>query len=454
MKRFLKDNKSIAILLVFLFELIVCIIVTPDRYDSAFFISQMKEFSISDFIGMRYKTWTSRVLIEFVVCTVLTHNRLIWSILNASMMTLIVFTILKLFVKENDEKSFILPIFLILLYPIDKIAATCDWGAGTINYIWPFAMLLISCIPIKKLFNNEKIKLYFYPVYIFALIFACNQEQACAIAFGIYFVFIMLYILKNRKLHPFLVVQFIVILLSLIFIVTCPGNYERKNAEIQEYFMEYGSFGLIDKITLGIVATAQQILVNNDIVFLVFSIISASYIFVSYKNSIYRIVALIPVVLSLIFGICYDIICGLFPYFGMFSQNWFVNLTMLNSANYTNLIYFVPLLISLILFVSVLMNILIIFKNLNNNLAVIIYLIGLASRIMMGFSPTIFASQERTFMFFEFSLIIVSILIWQEFQKQDDKYSIKARNKIDIFVKILSILECANTVLYAFISQM
>ncbi len=72
----------------------------------------------------------------------------------------------------------------------------------------------------------------------------------------------------------------------------------------------------------------------------------------------------------------------------------------------------------------------------------------------MGFSPTIFGSTDRTFVFFEFALIIISILIWQEFLKQTDKTQIKARNRVGTVIIILAVLQYFQTFIYTLVSRM
>lgn len=228
-KNFFKSNKRKCLLIFFVLEFLISIWITPNKYDSEFFIKQMQEMSVFDFVSMRYQTWTSRVLIETFICLILPKAGIVWAILNTIMMTILGYSILKIFVREEDNKILsLMAICFILIYPLDKIAS-CDWGAGSMNYTWPLAMLLFSMIPIVKMQRQEKIAKYQYPLYSGALIFACNQEQCCMIAFCIYVIFTIYHIFKNKKVHPFLVVQCIFAILSLLFIATCTRKLCQKN---------------------------------------------------------------------------------------------------------------------------------------------------------------------------------------------------------------------------------
>lgn len=453
-KSFFKSNGRVAILVVFLLEFFLSIWITPNQYDSAFFIEKMKEMSIFDFISMRYQTWTSRVIIETLICLILPQNGMVWATINAIMMAILCYSILKLFVKEENESLIWTAAGLILIYPLNKIA-TCDWGAGSINYTWPLAMLLFSFIPIVKIWRGEKIAKYQYLLYLLALIFACNQEQSCVIACGVYFLFTILQMIKNKKkVHPFLLIQCMIVVVSLVIIMTCPGNYARKTEEIATYYVNFGTLGLFDKVSLGLTSTVSHLLVNTSVVFFVFSLILAVYILKKYKNNLYRAIGLIPLVACLIFGVLKDIVCKLYPYFGIFCETLNAQQAILTPENYLDFINFIPLVLSFVVLGSIALNLLLIFKSLQNNVAIVVYILGLMSRVALGFSPTVFASTDRTFLFFEFSLIIVSILIWQEFRKETDKTQVKTRENLAIFIGILAVLQYFHTLIYTLMSQM
>ena len=99
------------------------------------------------------------------------------------------------------------------------------------------------------------------------------------------------------------------------------------------------------------------------------------------------------------------------------------------------------------------LNILLIFKNLKNNIAVLVFLVGLASRLIMGFSPTVFASAMRTNLFLDFSMLITTLLIWQEFKKKTDKNEKKVQRRIYFTIKILAIFQYANALVGILLTQ-
>ena len=451
-KDFFKTNLHLAVLVLFVLEFFINIWIVPTRHDGIYFIERMNEMSMLKFIEMRYNTWTSRIILEIITCFILTKPAIFWILLNTIMTTLIGYSIMKIFVNDDNKNLIWMTLCFVLIYPIFTVSSS-GWGVGSIVYSWTLASLIFSMIPIKKIYFGENIKKYMYPIYSIALIFACNQEQSCIVAFGIYFIFTILLIIKNKKkINTYLLLQCLLIIISLIFIATCPGNYARKSEEIATYYIDFEMLNFFDKFSLGLTSTVTTLLTKENLVFFVFSLLTSVYIFRKYKNVLYRAFALIPLVSVLVLGIFKNLVCGVYPYFNTFYEMIILDKPMLNAASYLQPINYLSLLLSFAILGSTMLNILLIFKNLKNNLAIVIYVIGVISRVAMGFSPTVFASEERTFIFLEFALLIICILIWKEFQKETDKSPVKARNWLQTFFAVLAVLQYIHTVIFTWVS--
>ena len=428
-KDFFKENGRMVILAIFIAEIILTIFITPNQYDDDFFIGKAAEGNIFGFVQDRYFNWTSRVLIEYVLCFVLKTSKYLWILLQALMVTLIGYSISEIFVKDDKNSNNVMLAFMIFLYPL-KIMASAGWAATTINYIWPLATCLFAFIPLKKVWNGEKIKPYMYPLYSLALIFAGNQEQACAILAGTYILFTVFLIIRDKKIHPYIIVQDILIIASLVFILTCPGNYERTQTEISRHFKDIGTLNVLDKISLGLTSTISLIVAKGNIIYTMMTFLIVVYIFLNHKEKSYRVIALIPFISSIILKYLMYTSYVTFSYFGAFQEVLEKEQVMLTAANSNNLLYTLPLILAFTNFICVGLSLLVIFRNLKDNIAVLVFFIGLTSRLIMGFSPTIWISGERTMIFFEFAMIIVSILIWQELIKKTDKTDKKVQKRV------------------------
>ena len=265
--------------------------------------------------------------------------------------------------------------------------------------------------------------------------------------------FSLLMILKNKKIHPFMIIQTILVIASLIFILTCPGNSVRTETEIQNTFKDFEMLTVLDKIGVGITSTMGQIIGKSNIIFAIMSLIIAVYVYSNYKESLYRIVAIIPV--FSIWGLCYfsSIFKAIFPYFGALKDLIIKEEVMLTAANCNNLLNVIPIIFAGVNFICIIMSLLLIFKNLKDNVALLVFLVGLASRLIMGFSPTVFLSGERTMLFLDFSMIIVGLLVWQELIKKSDKNDKKIQKRMEFVIKSGAILQYINCLVCILITQ-
>ena len=448
---YLKENGRIAILVLFLLELIISIFITPNQYDDDFFIGKATG-SIISFVQSRYYDWTSRVIIEFVLCSVLKISKYLWILIEAFMVAVIGYSISRVFVKDNKNENNYMLLCMILIYPLN-VMASAGWAATTINYMWPLAMCLFSLIPIRKIWDKEKIKPYEYLLYTVSLIFAGNQEQTCAILVGTYILFTIFMILKDKKIHPYMIIQDILIIASLIFILTCPGNYVRNSREIVENFKDIGTLNFLDKVSLGLTSTIGLLVGKGNLVYTLFTFLIMVFIFLNYKENLYRVIALIPFVSSIILKYLMYISYLTFPYLGSLKELLVEEKVMLTAITSNNLTYTIPLLLAFANIICVCLSLLVIFKNLKNNVPILIFLAGLASRLIIGFSPTIWSSKERTMIFFEFAMIIISMLIWQELIKKNDKTDKKVVKRVGFAIKIAGIMQYINVFLCILFTQ-
>ena len=434
-KNFLKEGRG-ALVAIFILHLIMMFFITPNKYDDKVFLSWIAERSIPDIIAERYFIWTSRVIIETVLFAVLKISKYAWILIEAGMITLLAYSISKIFIKKEYKTELNrLLLFLILAYPMG-VMGSAGWAATTVNYMWPIATAVFAMIPLKKVWVGEKFKFWEYPLYVVSLLYGCNQEQTCAIIVGVYLLFTTLLIIRDKKIHPFIIIQTILAIASMVFVLTAPGNYVRKNDEIIDRFKDFEMLSFQDKISLGFTRTIGDIIGQKNIIFAILSLSIVVYVFTTYKEKIYRIVSLIPFTTILSLGIFSNITFNIFPFLESFTKHLVQPVVQLTAANCNNLFYVLPLIFSLIVFANVILSLLLIFKNLKNNLAVIVFLVGLASNLIMGFSPSIFASSIRTIFYFDIAMMIVTILIWQELFKKTDKTDKKIKGRTYFVIKL------------------
>lgn len=454
----LYENGTYALILLFILEIILIMFVTPNLYDDEWFIKQVTneinpetneviEHTITGFVQERYFNWSSRVIIEFILCLTLKTSKYLWILLEALMVTIVGYSISKIFVKDNKKANNSILISMILIYPY-TIMHQAGWAATTINYMWPLAMCLFALIPIKKIWYNEKIKFFEYPLYTAALLFAGNHEQASSLLVCFYILFTIIMIIRDKKVKPYMIIQSIWALSSIIFILTCPGNYIRQEEEMRR-FIDFGMLTFLDKFVLGFTSTFGQIIANQNIVYTLLTSLLAIYVFSNYKEKLYRVISLVPVVSMLVFGHLSSITFEMFPNLEIFYELLTTKDVLLTVANCNKIYYTFPIIFTFANFICIGMSLLLLTKKYKNNIVFLIYLAGLASRVIMGFSPTVFVSKTRTMIFFDFAMIIMSFLIWQQLNNKKTK----GINYINGIIKLTAVIQYINVLVYIYSEQ-
>jgi len=109
--------------------------------------------------------------------------------------------------------------------------------------------------------------------------------------------------------------------------------------------------------------------------------------------------------------------------------------------------YIILLFMSVFAFFLILMTF-ILFRNSEQKwIAFLVLGAGIVSRIVIGFSPTVFASGSRTFLFIYVALVIYGILLYQTFKPEltDNKQKILVR-----FLCIFAIIGYLESISYLF----
>lgn len=380
--------------------------------DDIFFGNILNNYSFSGYLNERYNIWTSRIIIEGVLITV-SRNILLWRVLDSLIIILFIYSIEKIFFNTGLVKNYYVIFLLFMLYPFYQMAEA-GFAATTVNYLWPFTFLLFSFIPLRYIYDNKKVKIYLWPLFIIGFLYACNQEQAVCIGLVISILSLILFKLKNKNIIYSLVLL-VLSLISLIFILLCPGNDLRMIAEIGNCYPDYVNSLFLDKIYLGIVSTCS-ILINNFIVLFIFSFFLLRSVFYEEKNLLARILAIIQFFVVGFLSLYRVYVCLVSKNFyvaytyGIFYYN--TSIGHVFTLNFKNIFIFSFCILMVLIFCYILY---FIFKK-DSWYSILMLFLGCGTRLLMGFSPTIFASGFRTNIFLCFSLLFIILLLWNKYK--------------------------------------
>ena len=381
--------------------------------DISFFGKALNDYSLFEYIKLRYNTWTSRILIESVLINI-SRNIHLWRIANSLVICLLVYSIEKLFIGTGKIKNLFLVSLLFLLYPYYQMAEA-GFAATTINYLWPLTFLLFSFLPLRDMYDQKDINKKMLPLYLMALIFACNQEQTVCVAL-IVSIISLIYCIKKNKNKLYSLLMMIIALFSLGFILSCPGNDIRNTIEITNCYPDYINADWLDKTYLGIVSTCSILISNFSIIWLFSFTILGAIILEKSKISIkllgwlqFIIITIISIFRIYVIFKC-DNILDAYTY-GIFWYHTEVG----NVFNFslTNLLVLGLCLGMVLIYIILLCHL---FKE-KANFIILILLIGCGTRLIMGFSPTIFESGSRTTIVLYFSLLVIILFLWIKYKK-------------------------------------
>lgn len=429
---FLKKYYMFMILFIFV---LAYFMLTKKANDDLDCLKDLVGRSLKDYLIYRYNNWSSRLIIDgmmIMLCKNVKYK--VFCVLNAATYVVMTIIISKIFNKEQNKNINIFLCFLVLLYPLSHLGSA-GYIATSINYLLPLTCLFYSMYVVLQIINNKKFSKISYIIAIITTLIACNMEQTC-ITFVALLFFIEIFSIikkKNKKKDWYIIVLFAIAIIELIFIAKCPGNSVRYNSEIKARYNNYANYGLKEKIYLGIIPTASEIL-NQKIIFTVFALLLMIYTFGKSKNKILRTLSVIDFSFFLLMGTFSNLTKTIYQNSSKFFE-------IINSQDiYGNSIALPNLIcLAIILFVSLSL-IYLLYEVFDHKLEYpLILIVGFASRIMMGFSPTIFASCSRTAIILYFSALVLSLIIYRELYNDKNIKEKKIIESLNYLIVILAI---------------
>lgn len=418
------DGRDTAIILLFsvLFAVIFAFVKIAGDDIGCYYV---KNGTISDFWEKNmdmYNNWASRVLVNFVIFIFANHYPIYWAVCNGISMYVLLTAIRELFIKETHSKDkTMFMVCMVAIFPYEHLSSA-GWIATMCTYFWPMAFGLMSLIPIKAIANGEKQKWWKLLFYLCCLIYGANNEQVMVVLLCSYVVAFLWYLATNHKVHSTLLIFLMFSIASAIFIVICPGNANRKIVEIANWFPAFEHMNFLDKIELGYETVAYWLVFGNNLFFEVICLVLMIMVFKKYQNKFVRLISTIPAMITIAFGAFKTIVINIFPQIESLTGEipyW----GLANAENRGGLGPFLEFFVISICLVLFLQNIVLICETREQLLvSLTLVLSGVASRVVIGLSPTIYASGIRTCAVMSFCFIGVVIYLYANnplFQTED-----------------------------------
>lgn len=387
----LLNKKSVYYVCLFILVFALHLFMKPGEADDSWFINNYTGNPLS-FAYMRYMQWSSRFLIEMVLVTIASSPLIVWKVLDTLMIVLLFYSGNKL-LNVKDRKILIFEILLIMILPW-KVFGETGWIATTLNYTWPITLGFYGF----SILLEEKTNFLKQIISFLCIIFACNQEQMCCvmIAFIIICFCIRTFQKKNNKVF---LIPFIICILMGVLHIICPGNSMRQISEMQTWYPAFQNFDVLDKISIGIISTVTAILFDFRIIYIAF--IGMLILYTKY----------LPLNKKLSYIIQFILACFIFINIYPFDST---QLMFYSKAQESIVITFMNFVLPVLLFsllISIVIYLILKTKNKYNYMFVLLFLSGICSRLILGFSPTVYASGKRTVIYFYIVCYLLTVFI-------------------------------------------
>lgn len=406
---FITKNKFI--LIFFCVALLIHFFLPLNWSDDAVFLKKTADKDIFTFLNGSARPLTDGLTYIF------SRNQLLWRILNPCVLSILLYGIGKTTSVDLKYKSTQI-IVLTALFPT-MVLVDAGFVATTLNYLWPVTFGILNLIPLINYINDKTTNKALLFALIPLLAYATNMQQMCAVLLAV-FIISNLYFIFQKRFKPYLFFQLLITAAGTLssLILNFTGDNSRIIRESERYFPAFSQLNIFEKTELGFSSTFFCMTMEMRQAFagfFIFSVFLAFMVFKTQKNLFAKIISIFPALTSLVFSvvsIAPDVDAAAFE----FLTGGMVHYRM-NKAAYSFEIvpdiYFIIILLIIIYCVSILIN-----DKSQKIAAISILMLGLGSRILMGFSPTVWASGYRTYCIMFITFIYLSLIITSNHEKR------------------------------------
>ena len=359
------------------------------------------------FLVTDYSEWSSRVVLESI-SIILLQFPLLWKLLNIGIWMLLLWSFLYLTEIGERETGVLIAVACVMQMPFYASGET-GWVTTGSGYVWTFSLGLYAAVIIKDVLSGTSVSVKRMVLTSAALFYAVSEEQICGMACVLFAAALVCAVIAGKewaKLLPHVAVC----LAGLAFILLSPGSSSRKQVEIAARMPEYVGLNLLEKLQGGFVRSMNIIAGRVDIIVILMAAVICIAVWKCYRNTLLRLLSVFPLIMSMGRSIISRIYLSLgeeaFPLLAQhpaFLENGNVN------WNYCMLFFSV---FSVTVTAGLL---LILFQSRVKGIMVTVALImGLASDVVMGFSPTLYASGFRTHIPFWFTATGATLFVISE----------------------------------------
>ena len=392
------------------FVFVLCVLhfcLAPSGDDVNYFNHALQDTAYLDFLKLRYDNWTSRLIIETALVNCYAFNFGLWRVLDVIALVVIAESLVHICVPQKKYAVFVYAVILFCTDWMSLRSAGC--GATTANYLWPLAASMPAFVIAKKIRDGLPISKKAIVGSLPFLIFATNQEQVCAWLFGLSLSFLLYRIVKNRRLtknDSYIIISVLICAASLVFILTCPGNKVRFAVAVDDCFPQYPSLSFFEKLQLGVLTIfTYYCSLRSNIVIVPLCILLTVVLRAKSKRLFFTQVildAFIPLnaILRVLLG-----------------EKWLLaNNKLPQFAGLSRIAVLCECAVLVIIGIVLLYQIVAASHSKSRGLLNVFLLVaGFCSAFIVAFSPTVYASGDRCYLFLSYTMFFVAFNLMSDY---------------------------------------
>jgi len=363
--------------------------------DDQFFLHALDNASLIDWLKHRYATWSGRVSLDALMVVTI-GIEWFWRLAIPGSLLLLALSIARLTMNEITVFNAAAALLLIALIPAGINNEAVYWVTGFYNYLLPvsLAAYTFSVMSDKEAPNVEKLI-----AGLFVFIFSYHEQ-----VFAVFFVAAAISLLFDFR--RFKLVVLLVATLNAAVLFMAPGNHVRSVDETWAWYPQFQEYGLLEKVFLGFDKLYQLLVMKNHWPLLLFLSLLAYLSTTKPSRSASELV-------SIFFVLSFIIVLGMnyLPFFGeaimrttypgVLAAEW-----VPRARTYVGYLYTLLVMCSALTLLIGLSD-----RAKHAKPVVIVTLLAVASVVMMGFSPTVYASGLRVDFVFEILIIIAAFYL-------------------------------------------
>ena len=375
--------------------------------------------SVPAWLIERWETWSSRLLIEMVLCLI-THSIWAFRVLDSAVMVLLAWALCRLANAEKRPGMLALAALLVTTIPVAVLRST-GWMATSLNYYWPLAATATAMIPLADSLWKRKTGSMMAAAAVLLAIYGANQEQTSAVIMGGYLVLGGYCAIRDKRINRVHAVIFAIALAELVLHLICPGNAVRTAASVAMVNLrDYVQFSLVDKLSAGLTSTTALLFYTYCPVLLVCGALVGATVSARRRGLAAHAIVLCAAafVLRAYLAQFTRASSGLAgsnrPFLMMCDYS-----LLLGPENIGNIVYMIMVFASVcVLGLMALALYLSIGHRPMALCAVFAYALGFAARMALSFSPTVVESGERTMLPLYGAMMLCSLLCVRDCEKE------------------------------------